>query len=70
MPFPISHEKLLGRKKVEQRIDKRKSWIYREIAAGNFPAPVKIGPRSVAWVESEIDAWINQTIKKDRQKDG
>lgn len=33
--------------------------IYRRIAAGTFPAQVTLGPKSVAWVESEILNWCN-----------
>ena len=32
----------------------------------SFPKPVKIGGRATAWVESEIDAWIDATIKANR----
>ncbi|MCZ4322737.1 helix-turn-helix transcriptional regulator [Pseudomonas anguilliseptica] len=35
------------------------SEIYRRIAAGTFPAQVLLGPKSVAWVESEIVSWLN-----------
>mgnify|MGYP000423235270 CR=1 FL=1 len=27
-----------------------------------FPKPIKIGARSVAWIESEIDQWIYERI--------
>lgn len=33
------------------------STIYRHIAAGTFPAPVKLSETAVAWKESEIAAW-------------
>ena len=36
--------------------------MYEEIAEGKFPRPVKTGKRGVAWVESEIDAWIERLI--------
>lgn len=36
------------------------SEIYRRIAAGTFPAQVTLGPKSVAWVESEILAWCDE----------
>ncbi|UAW98955.1 AlpA family transcriptional regulator [Halopseudomonas nanhaiensis] len=36
------------------------SEIYRRIAAGTFPAQVTLGPKSVAWVESEILAWCDK----------
>ena len=27
-------------------------------AAGQFPKRIKVGPRAVAWLESEVQAWI------------
>lgn len=35
------------------------SEIYRRIAAGTFPAQVILGPKSVAWIESEILQWCD-----------
>jgi prophage regulatory protein len=32
------------------------------MAEGKFPASVSIGARAVAWVEEEIDAWIEERI--------
>jgi prophage regulatory protein len=32
--------------------------IYRKIGAGSFPAPVKLGQRSVGWYEADINAWV------------
>ncbi|EAB8412894.1 AlpA family transcriptional regulator [Salmonella enterica subsp. enterica] len=43
-----------------------KAWIYRLISEGRFPAPVKIGTRAVAFVESEIDEWIETVISSSR----
>lgn len=31
--------------------------LSRLIQAGQFPQPVNLGAHSIAWVESEIDAW-------------
>lgn len=36
-----------------------RSTIY---ADANFPRPVKIGERAVAWVEEEIRGWIDARI--------
>lgn len=33
------------------------STIYRRIKSGTFPAPVQIGPRRIAWRESDLIAW-------------
>ncbi|HBA1391560.1 TPA: AlpA family phage regulatory protein, partial [Citrobacter koseri] len=29
---------------------------------GTFPRSIKIGPSSVAWLESEIDEWVNEKL--------
>lgn len=34
-----------------------RSTIYRWIAAGSFPPPVRLGPRAVAWRWSDLDEW-------------
>ncbi|ENW8873187.1 helix-turn-helix transcriptional regulator, partial [Escherichia coli] len=39
---------------------------YRLMGQGKFPASVKIGSRAIAFVESEIDEWINQRIAESR----
>lgn len=39
--------------------------IYDKIKAGTFPRPVKLG-RASTWVESEIQAWIQQQISQCR----
>jgi prophage regulatory protein len=46
---------------VSARVALKRTSIYAGIAAGTFPAPVKVGSRSL-WVESEIDTWIEQRI--------
>ena len=54
--------RLIRRPEVEARSGYSTSTLYEEIATGKFPRPVKIGSRAVAWVESEIDEWIQQRI--------
>jgi prophage regulatory protein len=34
-----------------------RSTIYRWIADGSFPAPVRLGPRAVAWRWADLDRW-------------
>ncbi|MFG3692207.1 helix-turn-helix transcriptional regulator [Stutzerimonas stutzeri] len=44
---------------VEKAVGKKRSTIYRDIAAGTFPAPYDLGnSRSVGWLSTEISAWI------------
>ena len=49
---------LLDRKKVQSKTTLSRSSIYDLIAKGEFPKPVKISGRRVAWLESSVDAWI------------
>jgi prophage regulatory protein len=42
-------EKLTGRKR---------SSVYEDMAAGRLPKPIKIGPRAVGWLRSDIDKWL------------
>ena len=43
---------------VERRTGRGRSSIYRDVKAGLFPKPRKIGQRAIGWLESEIGAWI------------
>jgi len=40
----------------------RRTSIYQKIAEGTFPAPVKLGPRAVAWVSEEIKDWMDARV--------
>ena len=44
-----------------------KAWIYRLISQNRFPQPVKLGIRAIAFIESEIDEWIQLTIENSRK---
>lgn len=53
---------------VQRRTGYSKAWIYRLMSQGKFPASVKIGTRAIAFVESEIDDWVNQRIAESRKE--
>jgi prophage regulatory protein len=36
--------------------------IYIKMADGTFPKNIKLGERSMGWLESDIDNWIDQLI--------
>ena len=36
--------------------------LYRLIAAGKFPKPIRLGENRIMFVESEIDAWLLERI--------
>ena len=43
-----------------------KSSLYALIRAKTFPSPVQLGPRTVAWVRSEVRQWAAERISKSR----
>ncbi|AEF47191.1 phage transcriptional regulator, AlpA [Serratia sp. AS12] len=53
---------------VQRRTGYSKAWIYRLMSEGKFPASVKIGTRAIAFVESEVDEWVNQRIIEARRE--
>jgi len=56
---PTSSDRLLRRPEVENRTGFRRAYLYELMRKGQFPAPVRIGDRAVAWRESDIAEWIN-----------
>jgi prophage regulatory protein len=40
--------------------------LYALIRANSFPAPVRLGPRTVAWVRSEIKQWAAERVHTSR----
>ncbi|BES84414.1 transcriptional regulator [Pectobacterium araliae] len=63
----MEEHQLLRLKQVEKKTGLKRSQIYLYMKNGMFPHSIKIGPSSVAWLESEIDEWINIKLA-DRQK--
>jgi prophage regulatory protein len=57
-------ESLLRLPQVLARTGLSKSSVY---ILPSFPKPVKIDGRAVAWVASEVDAWVAATILASRQ---
>lgn len=60
------NQSLIRLPEVLKRTGFGKAWMYRLISEGRFPAPVKIGVRAVAFVESEVDEWIQSVIETSR----
>jgi prophage regulatory protein len=44
--------------------------MYALMRVGDFPAAVPLGPRAVAWVESEIEIWIEDRIRARQSRRG
>lgn len=43
-----------------------KSTIYAFMQEKNFPAPIRLGPRAVAWVRSEVKQWAAERVHASR----
>ena len=51
-------ERLLKRREVEEITGLSRSTIYRMLNTGQFPQPVRIGPKTVRWRMSDIVKWM------------
>lgn len=56
----MTETRLIRLADVEARCGLKKSCIYQLIKNNEFPTPVRLGSRSVAWKSDEIQRWINQ----------
>lgn len=54
--------RLIRMKKVLEMTGLGKTSVYDLLNAGNFPKSVPISERSVAWVEAEVQQWIDDRI--------
>ncbi|MDB9958522.1 AlpA family transcriptional regulator [Oceanospirillaceae bacterium] len=54
--------KLLKIPEVRAKTGLSRSHLYALVQQGEFPKPVKLSERSSAWVESEVDSWIEERI--------
>ncbi|MCZ8395881.1 helix-turn-helix transcriptional regulator [Achromobacter ruhlandii] len=59
----MTSESLIKLPQVIEKTGRGRTTIYTD---PTFPKPVKIGTRAVAWVQSEVDAWIAQRIAASR----
>jgi len=54
---------LVKLQQVRAESQKSTSTIYRDIRNGTFPAPIKIGPRAVAWTRDSLETWKRGCIE-------
>lgn len=53
---------LLKLKQVMSITSLGRSTVYKYCADNNFPKPIKLGQRNVAWIENEVQEWIKQKM--------
>lgn len=59
-----SKERFLRLSDVKKRTGLSRSTIYLNISNGTFPKNINLGLRCVAWLESEIEAWMQARIQE------
>ena len=62
----IENLRLIRRKEVQTKTGLGAASIYAMMQQGTFPKAVNISERRVAWIESEVDAWIAERVAKHR----
>ena len=60
-------QSLLRLPTVIERTGYRRSTLYLKIKRGEFPAPVSLGPRAVAWSSDDVERWIQDRIAQSRK---
>ncbi|EJC7066966.1 AlpA family transcriptional regulator [Vibrio parahaemolyticus] len=54
--------RFLKLKEVMQKTAQSRSAIYLKMNDSNFPQSINLGDRAVAWVDSEIDDWMEACL--------
>ena len=60
----MTNQRLLKLKQVMSITGLSRSYVYELAKAGTFPQPLKLSERSSAWLESEVQQWINERIQQ------
>ncbi|WP_416220927.1 helix-turn-helix transcriptional regulator [Bdellovibrio sp. SKB1291214] len=53
---------ILRLSEVSDKVGLTRSSIYRFLKTGCFPKPINLSSRSVGWLESEVNLWIEQRV--------
>lgn len=62
---PTAGRRLERKRSVLARTGMSNTTLWRR-AGRDFPAPIRIGPNTVAWVSDEVDQWIENQISHHR----
>jgi predicted DNA-binding transcriptional regulator AlpA len=59
-------KRFLRRPEVEQATGYSISTLYRKAKQGKFPKQIKLGERASGWLQSEVQAWIEDRVAESR----
>ena len=54
--------KFLRLPSVIDKVGLSRSQIYKLIQRGDFPEPVKIGPKISVWIEEQLEMWMDTQV--------
>ena len=58
--------KFLRMKQVMELTGLSRTGVYLSVERGEFPQPIKLGCKAIAWVESEVNAWMKDRAENHR----
>lgn len=64
---PGIRDRLMRRIEVQKDTGLSRTVLYRLIAAKDFPSQIHLSANSVAWLRSEVDAWIADRVAASRK---
>lgn len=62
-----AHLKVIRLRQVREQTGLGRSTLYGKVKAGEFPAPVDLGPRAVGWYEHEVQDWLASRARAGRE---
>ncbi|HUI68484.1 MAG TPA: AlpA family phage regulatory protein [Nitrospirota bacterium] len=69
----IMDDYIMNKKAVVSTTGRSATSLWRDVQAGTFPAPRKIGPGRIGWLASEVQNWLEtlplvETKKRNKKK--
>jgi len=64
----MNNNRLLRLPEVRALVGLSTTTIYTRMSRGEFPKPISLGGRLVAWVQADIQTWIDEKISQTEQK--
>lgn len=61
-----SESRFIRLPEVRKRVGLATTTIYKYMKLGTFPKQIKLGHTMSAWLESDIDVWIAEQVRKSR----
>ena len=58
MNAQLEEHRIVRRDEVSRLTGLARATIYKKVADGSFPEPIRLGARSVGWRLSDIVAWL------------